>query len=160
MEYGGLDCSIVPTAGESGVSIVDGYESLGLGKFGAFGTIALSGMLTNVCKSVNVKRTGYCGLMLPILEDKSLAKYFDSGKFTVKDILVNSTVCGCGLDCIPIPGNATVESLSNVFLDTAALAFKLHKPLSARIFPVYGVEAGGLTNFDSPFLFNCKVYDI
>eukprot|EP01135_Chromosphaera_perkinsii_P002276 Nk52_evm62s221 gene=Nk52_evmTU62s221 len=157
IEYGGIDCSIVPCVGDGMRTIVEGYETLGLASFGEYSTITISGLLTNVCKSIDVKRCGYSGLMLPILEDKLLAKYFSDGKFTVRNILINSTVCGCGLDCVPIPGDTSVKALSNLFIDTAALAFKLKKPLSARIFPVMGVKAGDRTTFNSPYLFNCTV---
>jgi uncharacterized protein (UPF0210 family) len=36
--------------------------------------------------------------------------------------------------------------------DVAALSTKLHKPLSARLFPVPGKKAGERAEFNNPFL--------
>lgn len=42
-------------------------------------------------------------------------------------------------------------------LDVASLALRLHKPLSARLFPVPGKQAGERTEFSSPYLTNTLV---
>jgi uncharacterized protein (UPF0210 family) len=44
-----------------------------------------------------------------------------------------SSVCGVGLDMIPLPGNITIEQLATIYLELGALSNKLqNKPLSAR----------------------------
>jgi len=68
----GIDVSIAPSLQEN-ESIAFAYEKLNLGKFGAPGTLAISGMITEVLQSIEVKKCGYSGLMLPILEDFGLA---------------------------------------------------------------------------------------
>ena len=52
------------------------------------------------------------------------------------------------------------EKLAALLLDVAALAFRLNKPLTARIFPVPGKAAGEMTAFQHPHLCNCRVFDV
>ena len=68
-----------------------------------------------------------------------------------------SAVCGTGLDTIPLPGETTPEEIAAVLLDLAALAQRLNKPLTARLMPVPGKQAGDLTSFDFPFFANSRV---
>ena len=48
---------------------------------------------------------GYCGLMLPVLEDPVLAQRAGEGRYSVRDLLLYSSVCGTGLDVVPVPGD-------------------------------------------------------
>ena len=41
--------------------------------------------------------------------------------------------------------------------DTAAMAFRLNKPLTVRLFPVPNLKAGDITQFESSDLCNCAV---
>ena len=56
-------------------------------------------------------------------------------------------VCGAGV-------------LAALLLDVAALAFRLGKPLTARLFPVPGKAAGEMTEFANPILCNTRVFDV
>ena len=49
-------------------------------------------------QSTRVKRTGYSGLMIPIMEDNVLAKRWSEGTFTLDSILAYSAVCAGGVD--------------------------------------------------------------
>lgn len=64
MHTAGIDTSLAP--GLDTPSMTDSYEALGLGTFGGPSTLAISSIITRALKSVPVKRTGYCGLMLPV----------------------------------------------------------------------------------------------
>jgi hypothetical protein len=68
-----------------------------------------------------------------------------------------SSVCGTGLDTVPLPGDISVEQLSLIIGDMASLAVKWNKPLSARLFPVAGKSAGDKTELDSQFLVNATI---
>lgn len=59
---------------------------------------------------------------------------------------------GTGLDVVPLPGETPVDVLAALIRDVAALAVKLHKPLSARLVPVPGKIAGEVVRFTNPFL--------
>ena len=74
-----------------------------------------------------------------------------------KDLLLYATVCGTGLDTLPLPGDVTVEQLYALLLDVAALSQRLAKPLTARLMPVPGKVAGDATQFDFPYFANSRV---
>ena len=106
---------------------------------------------------LQVKQTGYNGLMLPILEDSRLAQRWSEGRVSLEGLLSYSAVCGTGLDTVPLPGDVSIEQLDMIIGDMATLAFKWHKPLSARLLPVKGKGPGDMTEFDDPFLVNATI---
>jgi hypothetical protein len=95
--------------------------------------------------------------MMPLLEDSTLAKRGGEGVLSVTDLLMYSAVCGTGLDTISLPGDTSVEALQAVLLDLAALSLRLDKPLTARLMPIPGLNAGDDTGFDFEFFANSKV---
>jgi len=155
----GIDVSEAPSLQEN-ESIAFAYEKLNLGKFGTPGTLAISGVITKVLKSLDVKKCGYSGLMLPILEDVGLAARCREGFFGIDDILLYSAVCGTGLDCIPLPGDISEEKIYAILLDMATLSIKLDKPLSARLFPIPNKNAGEIAHFESPYLVDCHILQV
>ena len=121
--------------------------------WGGAGTLRVSEALTRAVKKCRVKQVGYCGLMLPVLEDRGLAARCAQGMSSVQSLLACSAVCGVGLDTVPLSGLVSEEALANTYLDVAALAHRLHKPLSCRLFPVPGAKAGEAVAFpDNPYL--------
>ncbi|MEW5818813.1 MAG: DUF711 family protein [Cyanobacteriota bacterium] len=159
VQYGGIDVSIAPSLLEE-ESLAFAYEKLGLGKFGSSGTLAISAVITKVLKSLSVRQCGYSGLMLPVCEDYGLAQRACEGAYSISDLLLYSSVCGCGLDCVPIPGDTSIDKIESILLDVATLSIKLDKPLSARLFPIPGKEAGDMTQFNSPYLVNSKIMPV
>lgn len=159
IEYQGIDTSLAPSLGKE-ESIAFAYEKIMDGKFGHQGTLAISGMLTRVLKSVSVKTCGYSGLMLPVCEDVGLAARANEQTYNITNLLAYSAVCGCGLDTVPIPGDITIEKITAILIDMATLAIKLDKPLSARLFPIPGKKAGEMTGFNSPYLVDCRIFDV
>lgn len=159
IEYRGIDSSLAPSLDKS-ASIACSYEALSLGKFGHQGTLAISAMITRVLKNLSVKLCGYSGLMLPVCEDAGLAQRASEGTYNLTNLLLYSAVCGCGLDTVPLPGNIPVETLETILIDMAALAIKLDKPLSARLFPIAGKKEGEMTAFNSPYLVDCKIFNV
>jgi uncharacterized protein len=154
--YVGTDLSPAPApAGD--VSIGAAIENLTAQPVGASGTLTAAATITAALKAIFVKQTGYSGLMLPILEDKRLAQRWSEGQISLDAILSYSAVCGTGFDTIPLPGDTTVEQLSLIIGDMASLAYKWHKPLSARLLPVAGKSPGDTTEFDDPFLVNATL---
>jgi uncharacterized protein (UPF0210 family) len=96
------------------------------------------------------QRCGFCGLMLPVLEDAVLAQRAAAGLVTVNDLLAYAAVCGAGLDTVPLPGDISQDTLSAILLDVAALAVRLDKPLAARLMPMPGLAAGDAVALDLP----------
>jgi len=152
--YMGIDLSPAP-AGD--VSIGAAIENLTTVPVGMSGTLTAAATITAAIRDVKIKQTGYNGLMLPILEDTRLAQRWSEGHISLDALLSYSAVCGTGLDTVPLPGDISVEQLSLIIGDMASLAYKWHKPLSARLLPVAGKGWGEMTEFNDPFLVNVKL---
>jgi uncharacterized protein (UPF0210 family) len=155
--YVGIDLSPAPMRD---VSIGAAIENLTTQPVGTSGTLTAAATITAAIKDVHVKQTGYSGLMLPIQEDVRLAQRWNDGRISLDALLSYSAVCGTGLDTIPLPGDISVEQLSLIIGDVASLAYKWHKPLSARLLPVAGKAPGELTEFDDPNLVNATIKPI
>jgi len=149
--YLGVDLSPAPGK-EASIGTV--IENISKQPFGANGTLAAVGVITSALKDIGLRRTGYSGLMLPILEDPVLAERWNAGLVSLDALVSYSAVCGTGLDTIPLPGDATVEQLARIIGDVATLSAKWNKPLSARLLPVAGRMAGQQTEFSDPALLN------
>ena len=147
--YGGIDAS--PAPGPD-ASIGEVIEALTGAPFGSASTLSACASITDALKSLRVKTCGYSGLMLPVLEDKVLAKRAAEGRYGISELLLYSSVCGTGLDVVPIAGDSSAESMASVIGDVAALSNKYQKPLSARLLPVPGKSAGDAVSFNNPFL--------
>jgi uncharacterized protein len=152
--YMGIDLSPAPL---KDISIGAAIENLTNQPFGSAGTLTAAETITSALRDIEVKRTGYSGLMLPILEDSRLAQRWGEGRLTLDSLLSYSAVCGTGLDTVPLPGDVTPEQLSLIIGDVASLAVKWHKPLSARLMPIQGKAPGDMTELDSPSLVNTTI---
>ena len=148
-QYLGIDTSPAPAKDRS---IAAAIEALTRTPFGSAGTLEACSIITAALKSVSVRTCGYCGLMLPVLEDPLLARRAGENRYSIRDVLLYSSVCGTGLDVVPIPGNTSPDSINGLLRDVASLATRLRKPLSARLFLVPGKKAGDLARFDDPVL--------
>ena len=156
VKFYGIDFSLAPFPDDAH-SLGNAVEKMGISKIGLHGSLAAAAILTEAIDRANFPHTGFSGFMQPVLEDSVLAKRAAEGTLTIKDVLLYSTVCGTGLDTIPLPGDTTAEQLVPLLLDISALALRLDKPLTARLMPVPGKKAGDETNFDFGFFANSKV---
>lgn len=147
--YLGIDVSPAPGLD---ASIGRAIETLTGTAFGTPSTLRACALITDVLRGLRVQHCGYSGLMLPVLEDPVLAQRAAEGRYGIQELLLYSSVCGTGLDVVPLPGDTSTDSLASLIGDVAALAVKLHKPLSARLFPVPGRQAGDAVHFENPFL--------
>jgi uncharacterized protein (UPF0210 family) len=152
--YMGIDLSPAPM---KNVSIGAALENLTTQPVGSSGTLTAAATVTAAIRDIQVKQTGYSGLMLPILEDSRLAQRWSEGRISIDALLSYSAVCGTGLDTVPLPGDITEQQLEYIIGDMASLAVKWHKPLSARLLPVAGKNPGDTTAFDDPYLVNATL---
>jgi hypothetical protein len=153
---GGIDCSLAPFP-DAAHSIGTALEALTGGRLGERGTLAAVAFVADTLDRARFARTGYSGIFLPVLEDAVLAARAAEGTFTVSDLLLWSSVCGTGLDTVPLPGDISADALSAILLDVAALALRLGKPLSARLMPIPGKRAGDPVTFDFPYFAPSRV---
>jgi uncharacterized protein len=160
-EYGypfvGIDLSPAPFPSDD-VSIAGAIERAGVERFGAPGTLYISAMVTRAIRRTRVRRCGFSGLMLPLLEDSVLARRAAERQPSVHELLLFSAVCGTGLDTIPVPDNVSEAELTGIYLDVAALSVALNgKPLTVRVMPVPGAAAGDWTSFTFDYFANSRV---
>jgi len=152
--YEGIDATPAPLKDNS---IGGAIESFIGGPFGSSGTLTASGIITRAVQSTPVKRTGYSGLMIPVMEDNLLARRWAEGTFNLDSILAYSAVCAGGADTVPLPGDVSEEQIARILGDVAWLAYKWNKPLAARLLPAPGKKAGQQTEFSGGALTNTMV---
>jgi uncharacterized protein (UPF0210 family) len=159
VDFGGIDFSMAPYPVEER-SIGAALERLGVPAVGLHGSLAATAILTNAIDRAVFKRTGFSGIMLPVLEDSTLAARVANGVLDITDLLLYSAVCGTGLDTLPLPGETDSTQIAGILLDVAALAHRLDKPLTARLMPIPGKVPGDLTSFDFEYFANSRVLSI
>jgi uncharacterized protein len=152
--YMGLDLSPAPLKDISIGSATAGSTG---GRFGTSGTLTAAATITSALRDIAVKKVGYSGLMMPVLEDTRLSQLWSEGALSMDQLLAYSAVCGTGLDTIPLPGDVTADQLARIIGDVATLSAKLSKPLSARLLPAAGLKPGDRTTFDDPNLVNTVI---
>jgi hypothetical protein len=156
-EYVGVDPTPAPLGD---VSIGAAIEAFTGAKFGSSGTLTAARIITAAVKAVPQKQIGYSGLMVPVMEDKLLAQRWAEATYNIDSLLAYSSVCGTGLDTIPLPGDISLKQMEWIYADVASLATKWNKPLSARLQPIPGKKAGDRTAFEDPYLFNTTLHPL
>lgn len=156
--YNGIDTSPAPGLD---ASIGEAIETLTKQPFGGPSTLRACALITDVLKNLNLKWCGYSGLMLPVIEDKLLAKRAMENRYTFQELLLFSSVSGTGLDVVPIPGDTPIEVIERILYDVASLSLKYtNKALSARLFLIPGKLAGELAEFKAPYLTSSVVMKV
>lgn len=159
LRFDGIDFSLAPFPGPE-TSVGAALESLSGQPLGSAGSLAAAAVLTDAVDRAQFPRCGFCGLMLPVLEDSVLAKRVAEGRVRISELLQWSAMCGTGLDTIPLPGDIGEEVLAALLFDVAALAVRLRKPLSARLMPMPGKAAGDEVKFDFPYFTDSRVLSL
>ena len=152
--YEGIDATPAPLGNNSIGGAIEAF--LGA-PFGSSGTMTAAGIITRAVQSTPVKRTGYSGLMIPVMEDNLLARRWAEGTFNLDSILAYSAVCAGGVDTVPLPGDVSEEQIARILGDVAWLAARWNKPLAARLLPAPGKRPGDATVFTGGALTNTTV---
>jgi uncharacterized protein (UPF0210 family) len=159
LRFGGIDFTLAPFP-EAARSLGSALERLTGQPLGSAGTLAAAAFLADALDRAKVPAVGFAGLFFPVLEDAVMAARAAEGRLTVNDLLLYSTVCGAGLDTLLLPGAIDTGSLAAILLDVATLALRLNKPLTARLMPIPGKQAGDEVRFDGfPFFAPSRVLD-
>lgn len=158
VKFKGFDFSLAPFP-EEWCSIGSAMEKLGVRQLGMMGSLTSAAILAEILDRGNWPHVGFNGVMLPVLEDFTLAARSQTPIFSIKDLLMFSSVCGTGLDTVPLPGDISAEAIASLLMDVAALSLRLNKPLTARLMPVPGLKSGEQTRFDFEFFRNGGVMD-
>jgi uncharacterized protein (UPF0210 family) len=157
-DFKGFDLSPAPFP-EPDRSIGRGIELLSGTPFGSSATLAAIAEITSALQSMTQKGPGFHGVMLPVFEDNVLGERSYEGLLTVDKLLLYSTVCGTGLDTIPLPGETSERAISRLVRNTGILSASQMKPLTSRLMPIPGKEAGDLVKFDFEYFAPSGVMD-
>jgi uncharacterized protein (UPF0210 family) len=152
----GIDFSLAPYP-EPARSLGAAIEAFGPAAVGAFGSAAACAFLADCLDQAEFRHTGFCGLFMPVLEDSILAARAASGQLTVTDLLLYSTLCGTGLDTVPLPGDASTDALAALLMDVGAVSLRHAKQLTARLMPLPGKAAGDEVHFNFPYFADSRV---
>jgi hypothetical protein len=124
---------------------------------GEAGALAAAAFIADTLDRTKFQHTGFSGLFFPIFEDAVLAARAAESQLTLNDLLLYCSVCGTGLDTVPLPGDTSPLALAAILVDVAALALRLNKPLTARLMPLPGKSAGDEAKFDFPYFAPSRV---
>ena len=163
LEYKGIDASLAPIP-QTIQSIGLLYEFFGVSTLGNLGSLSITSRLTDfINKTFNnskAKKAGFNGVMFSPLEDDWLAKQSIQGILDIQSLMLYSSVCGCGIDMLPLPGDVFVETIASLICDVITLSYKLNKPLGIRVLPIPGKFSNDKTNFNHDFLSDMKIINI
>jgi uncharacterized protein (UPF0210 family) len=81
----------------------------------------------------DITLVGFSGLMLTCLEDAGIAAAAAAGHYDIRALMQYSSVCGIGLDCVPIPGDASTTSISALMRDTGEMHLSKHLPSTFQL---------------------------
>ncbi|WP_457557819.1 DUF711 family protein [Candidatus Harpocratesius sp.] len=159
IEFVGIDFSPAPYPSKS-KSIGNALEQLGFCEFGSVGSVFSVGFITQALQTVNRPKIGFSGFMQPLLEDYIIAQRNSEGKIDLSKFLLYSTMCGLGLDCVPIPGDLPREAVKLLLMDLGMISIRLNKPLTARLMPIPNKKAGEYTKFSFEYFTDSKICSI
>lgn len=158
-QFLGMDFSLAPYPEESR-SIGRALETLGIPTVGLSGTAAGVAFLADCLDRAQFQRTGFCGMFLPILEDSVLAASATKKAISINALLLYASLCGTGLDTIPLPGDVSAEAISAVLVDLGAVSLRHNKPLTARLMPIPESQPGDEIDFDFPYFASSRVMNL
>ena len=162
LEFKGFDFSLAPIIDPDG-SVISILNSLGVYDFGNTGCLFATGFLTNILKywASKFKSVGFSGVMYSLLEDLELCSINNLRGVSLFQMISLSTMCGCGLDMVPLYGAVKDEEMMTIYMEVAAISCRLNKPLGVRILPIQNCKRGSTayTTFhdDPDFISNTKV---
>ena len=160
-KFVGIDTSLNPSLDEGG-SVAAAIEQIDVvEKFGGRGSMAVAAEITKALKSLpGTQNVGYSGLMLPVMEDDRLAELASENDIDTTRLLALSSVCGVGLDTVPVSGFASTDELMGLILDVGSLAFRYNKSLSCRVLLCPGQKGGEIAKFNSAYMCDCKIFSV
>lgn len=159
-DYCGLDASFAPFP-NGYTSVATLVECLLGAPIGSHGSVFITGLLTDAIRAALQKSgalsVGFNGVMYSLLEDNALASANSRRCISLDGLIALSSMCGCGVDMVPVPGVSFPEEIAAVMLDIAAMSLALKKPLGIRLLPITGRLTNEFTQFNLDFLCDSRV---
>lgn len=164
--FHGIDFSLAPIMEENG-SVLSILRAIGLKKFGGTGMLFATAFLTDILKffARRYESVGFSGVMYSLLEDMELCALNNRSGIMIEDLIACSTMCGCGVDMVPVYGDVKTEDLTAIQLEVAAVSCRLKKPLGVRLLPIPttkkddGIQYSSFRD-DSDFIANTRLVGI
>ena len=160
--FKGFDFSLAPIIDPNG-SIISILNALGIYNFGKTGSMFATAFLTNILKHIATcfKSVGFSGVMYSLLEDLELCSINNQRGVTLEQMITLSTMCGCGVDMVPVYGKMTNSEFMSIFMDVAGISCRLKKPLGIRLLPIQSCQRNERTytifQDDPDFISNTRV---
>ena len=154
-DFIGIDSSVAPLGSDAG-SLVDFVVRL----YGSFQRSILTDFylwLTAFLKAANPAPAGLCGLMLPCLEDTTLAQEYEAGRFDLPTNLLLSLNSGLGIDTYPIGIDESPDTVLDLLRLVRGLSLKHAKTLSVRFVSDGRAAVGDMTDFRNEYLSDVTV---
>ena len=158
LRFLGIDFSLAPYP-EADRSLGTALEAFGTPAVGMAGSFAAAAFLADTLGRASYPKAGFNGLFFSVLEDAVLAARAAEGRLQLSDLLLFSTLCGTGLDTVPLPGDISQQQLAAILLDLGAIALRHNKPLTARLMPIPDKQAGEAVRFDFPYFADSAVLE-
>lgn len=165
LKFHGFDFSIAPIISNNG-SVITLLHRLGIYNFGKTGTLFATAYYTDLIKSFrkDFRTVGFSGIMYSLLEDLELCRINNEKHITLEDLIKVSTMCGCGVDMVPVPDDITLNELYTILLEVYTISTRLHKPLGIRLLPIPYSKRNRIqyTNIsdDADFIANTRILDL
>lgn len=160
IKYHGSDGSFAPFP-TNGTSVAQLIHQLIGTSVGSRGTIMATAMLTNELRAAyqitQARSVGFNGVMYSVLEDDELAQEISNRSLDLDSLISYASVCGCGVDMVPLAGNSFPEEIASLILDLGAMSKGLSKPLGVRVLPIPGKVEQDFTEFNQDFLCNSRI---
>lgn len=160
--YLGLDASLAPFP-DGKTSVASVIELMGPTPVGSHGTVFMTSVLTDAIKLAaeyaQARLVGFNGVMFSVLEDNGLTNANNLRALSLEKLALFSTVCGCGVDMVPVPSSMFSEDISALILDISSLALRLKKPLGVRLLPIPNKAVNEYTQLNLDFLCDSRVMD-
>ncbi len=162
LNFMGIDASLAPFPREK-FNLVEAFRKLGILRFGAPGTLTRISQLTlglkSSIKNSGITPVGFNGCMLSVIEDDGLAEIAFKQEINIDKLMLYSTVCGCGIDMVPVAGGIHIDTIMNMILDIIELSKRHSKPLGLRILPQSGLSSNESSSLCHDFLTDTRIFN-
>lgn len=162
INFAGIDFSLAPLP-QKNSSVITILNGIGVSDINHTGVMFATAYLTRMLKifAKNHKSVGFSGVMYSLLEDYEYARLNDIQEISIDRMISLSTMCGCGVDMVPVDFASSDVDLRGILYEVACISSRLSKPLGVRILLVKNSMCNR-TNIrsDDDFIVNTSLVNI
>lgn len=162
INFAGIDFSLAPLP-QKNSSVITTLNGIGVSDINHTGVMFATAYLTRMLKifAKKHKSVGCSGVMYSLLEDYEYARLNDIQEISIDRMISLSTMCGCGVDIVPVDFASSDVDLRGILYEVACISSRLSKPLGVRILLVKNSMCNR-TNIrsDDDFIVNTSLVNI